>query len=245
MVDYLTINKLYQLPYPIPQKNTSLPLNISYFVQNINPVTTGEEYIVIVNTFFANKHYDVLIQKFYGEGSSNKLLGKGSYGEVINVLDLETQTKIIFQITINKPSENLDYGGKDKYELTLLPMNQNLYPLSYQIPIIENQNTNAQDAATAIAIRTAFGSAPRFWEIAIPIGHSRAPMIAAISSDTPGIPTAITRITPSRITPETICLTHVHSTNFRLPSLISSNVAWLSNPTRNSPAMSSFLTCMA
>ena len=32
MVDYLTINKLYQLPYPIPQKNTSLPLNISYFV---------------------------------------------------------------------------------------------------------------------------------------------------------------------------------------------------------------------
>lgn len=140
MVDYLTINKLYQLPYPIPQKNTSLPLNISYFVQNINPVTTGEEYIVIVNTFFANKHYDVLIQKFYGEGSDNRILGKGSYGEVINVLDLETQTKIIFQITINKPSENLDYGGKDKYELTLLPMNQDLYPLSYQIPIIENQN---------------------------------------------------------------------------------------------------------
>ena len=126
MVDYLTINKLYQLPYPIPQKNTSLPLNISYFVQNINPVTT--------------KHYDVLIQKFYGEGSGNRVLGIGSYGEVINVLDLETQTKIIFQITINKPSENLDYGNSDKYELTLLPMNQDLYPLSYQIPIIENQN---------------------------------------------------------------------------------------------------------
>lgn len=140
MVDYLTINKLYQLPYPIPQKNTSLPLNISYFVQNINPVTTGEEYIVIVNAFFANKRYDVLIQKFYGEGSDNRILGKGSYGEVINVLDLETQTKIIFQIVINKPSENLDYGNYDKYELTLLPMNQDLYPLSYQIPIIENQN---------------------------------------------------------------------------------------------------------
>lgn len=140
MVDYLTINKLYQLPYPIPQKNTSLPLNISYFVQNINPVTTGEEYIVIVNTFFANKYYDVLIQKFYEGGSDNRILGNGSYGEVINVLDLETQTKIIFQITINKPSENLDYGKNDKYELTLLPMNQDLYPLSYQIPIIENQN---------------------------------------------------------------------------------------------------------
>lgn len=140
MVDYLTLNRLYQLPYPIPQKNTSLPLNISYFVQNINPVTTGEKYIVIVNTFFANKHYDVLIQKFYGGGSDNRILGNGSYGEVINVLDLETQTKIIFQITINKPSENLDYGGNDKYELTLLPMNQDLYPLSYQIPIIENQN---------------------------------------------------------------------------------------------------------
>lgn len=140
MVDYLTINKLYQLPYPIPQKNTSLPLNISYFVQNINPVTTGEEYIVIVNAFFANKHYDVLIQKFYGEGSDNRILGNGSYGEVINVLDLETQTKVIFQITINKSSENLDYGEDDKYELTLLPMGQDLYPLSYQIPIIENQN---------------------------------------------------------------------------------------------------------
>lgn len=140
MVDYLTINKLYQLPYPVPQKNTSLPLNISYFVQNINPVSTGEQYWVIVNTFFANKHYDVLIQKFYGEGSDNRILGNGSYGEVINVLDLETQTKIIFQITINKPSENLDYGENDKYELILLPMNQDLYPLSYQIPIIENQN---------------------------------------------------------------------------------------------------------
>lgn len=140
MVDYLTLNRLYQLPYPIPQKNTSLPLNISYFVQNINPVTTGEKYIVIVNAFFANKHYDVLIQKFYWEGSDNRILGNGSYGEVINVLDLETQTKIIFQITINKPSENLDYGENDKYELTLLPMNQDLYPLSYQIPIIENQN---------------------------------------------------------------------------------------------------------
>lgn len=140
MVDYLTLNRLYQLPYPIPQKNTSLPLNISYFVQNINPVTTGEEYIVIINAFFANKRYDVLIQKFYGEGSDNRILGKGSYGEVINVLDLETQTKIIFQITINKPSENLDYGNNVKYELTLLPMNQDLYPLSYQIPIIENQN---------------------------------------------------------------------------------------------------------
>lgn len=140
MVDYLTINKLHQLPYPIPQKNTSLPLNISYFVQNINPVTTGEEYIVIVNTFFANRYYDVLIQKMYGGGSYNRILGNGSYGEVINVLDLETRTKIIFQITINKPSENLDYGKNDKYELTLLPMNQDLYPLSYQIPIIENQN---------------------------------------------------------------------------------------------------------
>lgn len=140
MVDYLTINKLYQLPYPVPQKNTSLPLNISYFVQNINPVSTGEQYWVIVNTFFANKHHDVLIQKFYGEGPDNRILGNGSYGEVINVLDLETQTKIIFQITINKPSENLDYGGNDKYELTLLPMGQDLYPLSYQIPIIENQN---------------------------------------------------------------------------------------------------------
>ena len=140
MVDYLTINKLYQLPYPIPQKNTSLPLNISYFVQNINPVTTGEEYIVIVNAFFANKHCDVLIQKFYGEGPDNRVLGIGSYGEMINVLDLKTQTKIIFQIIINKPSENLDYGNNDKYKLTLLPMGQDLYPLSYQIPIIENQN---------------------------------------------------------------------------------------------------------
>ena len=72
--------------------------------------------------------------------STDRLNVHGSYGEVINVLDLETQTKIIFQITINKPSENLDYGEDDKYELTLLPMNQDLYPLSYQIPIIENQN---------------------------------------------------------------------------------------------------------
>ena len=35
-------------------------------------------------------------------------------------------------------------------------------------------DANAQDAATAIAINTAFGSAPSCLEIATPIGHSRA-----------------------------------------------------------------------
>lgn len=140
MVDYLTINKLYQLPYPVPQEADSLPLNITYFVQNINPVDMGDQYWVVVNRDFGGNHYDVLIQKFYGESSDNRLLGMGSYGEVINVLDIETQTKIIFQITVDKPSENLDYGEGDRYELTLLPMNQDLYPLSYQIPIIESQN---------------------------------------------------------------------------------------------------------
>src|SRR5574344_1083631 len=35
-------------------------------------------------------------------------------------------------------------------------------------------DANAQEAATAIAINTARGSAPRFLAIAIPIGHSRA-----------------------------------------------------------------------
>ena len=35
-------------------------------------------------------------------------------------------------------------------------------------------DANAQDAATAIAINTAFGSAPSCLAIAIPIGHSKA-----------------------------------------------------------------------
>ena len=35
-------------------------------------------------------------------------------------------------------------------------------------------DANAQEAATAIAINTAFGSAPKFLEIAIPIGQSNA-----------------------------------------------------------------------
>ncbi len=53
----------------------------------------------------------------------------------------------------------------------------NLYPPGPSTRVFGGVPTgvaNAQDAATAIAIRTAFGSAPRFWEIAKPIGHSSA-----------------------------------------------------------------------
>lgn len=142
MVDYLTINRLYQLPYPEPQKATNLPLNITYFVQNVNPKSdSGTQYIVQVNTFFANKHYDVIIL-YYFEGNSgdNRVLAAGNYGELLSVNDIIGTNELLFQITINKPSEELDYEQGSRYTLNILPMNQDLYPLSYQIPIIENQN---------------------------------------------------------------------------------------------------------
>lgn len=142
MVDYLTINRLYQLPYPVPQKNTSLPLNISYFVQNVNPKSdSGTQYIVQVNTFFANKYYDVLILYYFEDGpGNNRVLAAGNYGELLSVNDIIGTNELLFQITINKPSEELDYEQGSRYTLNILPMNQDLYPLSYQIPIIENQN---------------------------------------------------------------------------------------------------------
>ena len=54
--------------------------------------------------------------------------------------DIIGTNELLFQITINKPSEELDYEQGSRYTLNILPMNQDLYPLSYQIPIIENQN---------------------------------------------------------------------------------------------------------
>lgn len=142
MVDYLTINRLYQLPYPEPQKATNLPLNITYFVQNVNPKSdSGTQYVVQVNIFFANKHYDVVILYYFGDNSGdNKVLAAGNYGELLSVNDIIGTNELLFQITINKPSEELDYEQDSRYTLNILPMNQDLYPLSYQIPIIENQN---------------------------------------------------------------------------------------------------------
>lgn len=142
MVDYLTINRLYQLPYPEPQKATNLPLNITYFVQNVNPKSdSGTQYIVQVNTFFANRYYDVIILYYFEDDSgSNRVLAAGNYGELLSVNDIIGTNELLFQITINKPSEELDYEQGSRYTLNILPMNQDLYPLSYQIPIIENQN---------------------------------------------------------------------------------------------------------
>lgn len=142
MVDYLTINRLYQLPYPEPQKATNLPLNITYFVQNVNPKSdSGTQYIVQVNTFFANKYYDVVILYYFEDDSgNNRVLAAGNYGELLSVNDIIGTNELLFQITINKPSEELDYEQGSRYTLNILPMNQDLYPLSYQIPIIENQN---------------------------------------------------------------------------------------------------------
>lgn len=142
MVDYLTINRLYQLPYPEPQKATNLPLNITYFVQNVNPKSdSGTQYIVQVNTFFANKYYDVVILYYFEDDSgNNRVLAAGNYGELLSVNNIIGTNELLFQITINKPSEELDYEQGSRYTLNILPMNQDLYPLSYQIPIIENQN---------------------------------------------------------------------------------------------------------
>lgn len=142
MVDYLTINRLYQLPYPEPQKATNLPLNITYFVQNVNPKSdSGTQYIVQVNTFFANKYYDVIILYYFEDDSgNNRVLAAGNYGELLSVNNIIGTNELLFQITINKPSEELDYEQGSRYTLNILPMNQDLYPLSYQIPIIENQN---------------------------------------------------------------------------------------------------------
>lgn len=142
MVDYLTINRLYQLPYPEPQKATNLPLNITYFVQNVNPKSdSGTQYIVQVNTFFAKKYYDVVILYYFGDDfGSNRVLAAGNYGELLSVNNIIGTNELLFQITINKPSGELDYEQDSRYTLNILPMNQDLYPLSYQIPIIENQN---------------------------------------------------------------------------------------------------------
>lgn len=142
MVDYLTINRLYQLPYPEPQKATNLPLNITYFVQNVNPKSdSGTQYIVQVNTFFANKYYDVVILYYFEDDfGCNRVLAAGNYGELLSVNDIIGTNEVLFQITINKPSGELDYEHNSRYTLNILPMNQGLYPLSYQIPIIENQN---------------------------------------------------------------------------------------------------------
>lgn len=155
MVDYLTIDELYVLPYPIAiVKNSSIieedpkapALNITYFnmkeFESTEPETDFENFYIepVVKNTSENINYKVY--------DNHNLLGTPLVGEYGKPLEVRFNSrKSRFVITINPPVGNSSYNANSLYQLTTQPMGKkgrlaDIIPHNYNIPIFNQENIN-------------------------------------------------------------------------------------------------------
>lgn len=125
MVDYLTVNKLFLMSYPQPSKISSPELNITYLSQDsFNKESEGNsisyEQITVTIT---ESGYNL---KGASGGSVN-----GTYGKNIKF----SNDAVSFDITINQNTGGLVYNVDDTYTFNLGPMNKDLTPTEFNIPV--------------------------------------------------------------------------------------------------------------
>lgn len=151
MVDYLTIDELYLLPYPIAINTNSEnveeiierpALNITYFkMESFNtsrPESDYENCYILTVVQDGKSFYRV-----YADKALTGLLYDGTYGKPLNV----GLSKSKFTLTINNPVEEASYENGTVYQLTLQPIGTNgklidLVPHNYNIPIFKSENIN-------------------------------------------------------------------------------------------------------
>lgn len=129
MVDYLSIDGLYLLPYPQVVRSTGKPenspaLNITYFKQS-----KFIEFGGMVNESFIIEITDSgykIIDHNMGDHT-------GSYGTPLTV----NTDNSGFTITIGELNGGLKYNVGDQYSLILQPMNRDITPHDFNIPIFK------------------------------------------------------------------------------------------------------------
>lgn len=151
MVDYLIIDELYLLPYPIAINMNSSnieeiierpALNITFF--KMNQFTTDKP-----ETDFENCYIKTVVDgskafyQIYADKGLSGVLYTGDYGKPLEV----SLSKANFTMTINPPVENASYENGTVYQLTLQPMGTgghlvDLVPHNYNIPIFSADNIN-------------------------------------------------------------------------------------------------------
>jgi uncharacterized phage protein gp47/JayE len=122
-VDYVDIDKIYIRSYPIPSTSSFdqvPPLEISYFNQisfDASKASTEGFEVKITDTGYS-------IIDSYGHTTN------GTYGEVLSVVGQVSN----YQITI----QDSGYTVGDSYTFVLQPMNVNLTPYEFGIPVFED-----------------------------------------------------------------------------------------------------------
>ena len=125
MVDYLTVNKLFLMSYPQPSKISSPELNITYLSQDSFNKESEDGSISYeqITVTITKSGYNL---KGASGGSVN-----GTYGKNIKF----SNDAVSFDITINQNIGGLVYNVDDTYTFNLGPMNRDLTPTEFNIPV--------------------------------------------------------------------------------------------------------------
>lgn len=125
MVDYLTVNKLFLMSYPQPSKISSPELNITYLSQDSFNKESEDGSISYeqITVTITKSGYNL---KGASGGSVN-----GIYGKNIKF----SNDAVSFDITINQNTGGLVYNVGDTYTFNLGPMNKDLTPTEFNIPV--------------------------------------------------------------------------------------------------------------
>lgn len=125
MVDYLTVNKLFLMSYPQPSKISSPELNITYLSQDSFNKESEDGSISYeqITVTITESGYNL---KGASGGSVN-----GTYGKNIKF----SNDVVSFDITINQNIGGLVYNVDDTYTFNLGPMNRDLTPTEFNIPV--------------------------------------------------------------------------------------------------------------
>lgn len=132
-VDYLTINKLYTIPYPVPDDDTKTPLNLQNF--SISSIKDDIDFEI---TYKGNNIFEI----------------KSDYGEVYNA-QLNSPLKIIssdgtasFQFTIGNPLTGA-YSVNDLWTIHLIPNGKDQVIQDFSVPRILESNVAIDVIETA------------------------------------------------------------------------------------------------
>lgn len=124
MVDYLKVKNLYFIPIPIPTTSTQSNLVITNYTQEYFKTGVLKETLKI----------KIISATQYQIHTNTGLIITGTYGQALTVTSINCK----FSITIG--NDNVSYNIGDTYELNLQPMNDDLTPLNYAIPILTLPN---------------------------------------------------------------------------------------------------------
>lgn len=125
MVDYLTVNKLFLMSYPQPSKISSPELNITYLSQDsFNKESEG-------NSISYEQITVTITESGYNLKGASGGSVDGTYGKNIKF----SNDAVSFDITINQNTGGLVYNVDDTYTFNLGPMNKDLTPTEFNIPV--------------------------------------------------------------------------------------------------------------